>query len=39
MHPEINKSFSKNNLFSYKDINNIKTQDILKKIKNIINYR
>jgi ADP-heptose:LPS heptosyltransferase len=37
MHPEINKNFSKNNLFSYKDINNIKTQDILKKIKNIIN--
>ena len=39
MHTKINKSFSKNNLFSYKDINKIKTQDILKKIKNIINYR
>ena len=39
MHPKINKNLSKNNLFNYQDINNIKTKDILKKIKNIINLK
>ena len=31
MHPKINKNLSKNNLFNYQDINNIKTKEILKK--------
>jgi ADP-heptose:LPS heptosyltransferase len=39
MHPKINKNLSKKNLFNYQDINNIKTKDILKKIKNIINLK
>lgn len=39
MHPKINKNFTKNNLFNYQDINNIKTKDILKKINNIINLK
>ncbi len=36
-HPKINYNLTKKNLFKYRDINNIKTEDIIKKIKNIIN--
>jgi ADP-heptose:LPS heptosyltransferase len=39
MHPKINFNLIKKNLLSYKDINNIKTQDILKKIASIINLK
>ena len=39
MHHKIKKNLSKNNLYKYQDINNIRTEDVLKKIKNIMNLR
>lgn len=39
MHPKINYNLTKKSLFKYRDINNIKTEDIIKKIKKIINLK
>lgn len=39
MHPGIKKNLLKNNFFKYQDINNIKTKDVLKKIRYIMNLK